>query len=154
MAGDGGSQTKEDSFRVIFTALQEYKAQYGDMHVPVSFVVPDNHEEFSRECWGLPLGTRVQAIRSGNAYQKYRSTLNNIRFPWNAKHTRKKGAFERFVLSLGIYNQLKLGSVNDIPYSYRIPREAPWPSDTHGYWLGRKVAEVRRGLIFASPRYQ
>ena len=89
MAGDGGSQTKEDSFRVIFTALQEYKAQYGDMYVPVSFVVPDNHEEFSRECWGLPLGTRVQAIRSGNAYQKYRSTLNKIRFPWNARYPKK-----------------------------------------------------------------
>lgn len=149
-----GALTKDDRFRIIFTALQEYKAGYGDMYVPVDFIVPDKHENFSAECWGLPLGTRVQAIRTGKIYRRYRSALDKIGFPWNAEHTRKKGAFERFILALGVYNECKLGAINDIPYSFRIPETKPWPADMHGYWLGRKVAEVRRGLIFTSPRYQ
>lgn len=152
--GGGPSESKDDRFRTIFTALQEYKAGYGDMYVPSAFVVPDRDPRFSADCWGLPLGTRVQAIRSGSVYQKYRSALNGIGFPWKAEHTRKKGAFERFILALGIYNECKLGAVNDIPYSFRVPASPPWPADMHGYCLGRKVTEVRRGLIFTNPRYQ
>ena len=151
--GGGPSESKDDRC-TIFTALQEYKAGYGDMYVPSAFVVPDRDPRFSADCWGLPLGTRVQAIRSGSVYQKYRSALNGIGFPWKAEHTRKKGAFERFILALGIYNECKLGAVNDIPYSFRVPASPPWPADMHGYCLGRKVTEVRRGLIFTNSRYQ
>lgn len=155
--GGGGNRcqsNKDDRFRVIFTALQQYKAEYGDMYVPSNFIVPDKDPKFSAECWGLPLGTRVQAIRSGSVYQKHRPALNGIGFPWKAEHTRKKEAFERFILALGVYSDCKLGSVNDIPYSFRVPALPPWPPNMHGYWLGRKVTEVRRGVIFTNPRYQ
>ena len=152
-------------FHIILTALQEYEAIHGDMYVPSRFVVPFESQAYSPALHGLRLGNRVQALRKKVIYKdwQYQRQLNDIGFPWHAQHKKKDKNFERFMRSIFLYRRYYYlssaestrGNINDIRYDFVVPSgSSKWPSELWGYHLGRKVVEIRRGLLFSSPRYR
>ena len=52
-------------------ALGAYRAAYGDCNVPSGFVVP-SEAPWPPACWAMPLGNRVNALRSKRSYLKGR----------------------------------------------------------------------------------
>jgi hypothetical protein len=46
-------------FDVIYSALEAYKAVYGDLFVPQKFIVPQGDVRFPVETWGMKLGCNV-----------------------------------------------------------------------------------------------
>lgn len=62
-------------FRVIFEALQSFKAMYGDVLVPKQYIVPQNDPGFAPEAWGLKLGNCLQSIRNHGSYAEHKEEL-------------------------------------------------------------------------------
>ena len=50
-------------FSIVYSALQRYKEEYGDLMVPQAFAVPEDDVSWPVETRGLKLGARVNAIR-------------------------------------------------------------------------------------------
>ncbi len=65
-------------FDVIFSALQSYKAQHGDVKVPVKFIVPKNDVNYPENTWGMKLGIALNNIRSRGGYSEHKKQLEAL----------------------------------------------------------------------------
>ena len=70
-------------FGYIYGALQVYKLVYGDLNVPVNFVVP-REDPWPDEIVGMKLGIRVNHIRNRGDWAEYRFALDELGFIWSA----------------------------------------------------------------------
>jgi hypothetical protein len=69
-----------DFLTQIYPALEAYKAIYGNLLVPYSFIVPEGDVRFPPETWGMKLGFNVNNIRSRGDYLKYKERLTALGF--------------------------------------------------------------------------
>jgi len=83
----------EQEWNAVIAAFQMYKAAYGDLKVPVRFVVPAM-PPWPREAWNLKLGVRVASIRSTGRYvennPQRRKILEDMGFLWRLRAIRNK----------------------------------------------------------------
>lgn len=151
---------QHERFALVLKSLTEYKLEHGHLHVPYKWKVPENNIIYSRETWGFNLGSQVNSIRMAKAYSDLEcaSELDMIGFVWSASDTRMNKNFMRFCEALETYNELNRDDSDGgkrLPTpKYVVPNEMPFSTAIQGYHLGRKVAEVQRGVIFRSPSYQ
>ncbi len=65
-------------FDVIHSALESYRALYGNVIVPRRYVVPRFDINYSESCWGVKLGSIVYGIRNKGMYAKHRGSLEHL----------------------------------------------------------------------------
>eukprot|EP01039_Chlorochromonas_danica_P003929 gene3929-4293_t len=82
-------------FEIIYEALKVYKDMYGDVLVPLSFVVPSS-PPWPPSTYGVKLGTRVQSIRLQGTFvgnsQERRDMLTRLGFDWDYDDRRKRSS--------------------------------------------------------------
>ena len=66
----------------LLQALESYKGKFGDLHIPVKYVVPKDDRDFPEDVRGLPLGITVAKIRTRGDFKEYRDQLDAIGFQW------------------------------------------------------------------------
>ena len=79
----------ERRWEEVRTALLVYKEVHGDLEVPTRFLVP-SEAQWPEKAWGMPLGRRVQGIRSQNVYMledhpERRAELGALGFRWGSR---------------------------------------------------------------------
>jgi len=144
-----GSNKKSDQqeWRAIFLALQLYKAAYGDLNVPVSFVVPAA-APWPEPAWGTALGQKVLSIREKGLYvdksQKRRKQLEKLGFVWKVKATDSSISFDQIYDALVVYrSEIKPSGSLTVPKEFSVPDAEPWPENTRGLPLGRSIKKLR-----------
>jgi len=130
-------------FESIRTALLEYKAVYGDLNVPKSYVIPSNDTRFSKgtyemKLWGMKLGQVVNDIRNSNTYKEYRDELLAMGFDYNKQIRDFKIVRTALLTYKTMHNDLL------IPQDYIVPRDdSRYPQEVWGMKLGQVVSNIR-----------
>lgn len=131
-------------------ALFSYRSAHPSVSlstIPMDFVVPVS-DEYPAEVHNLPLGSVVHAILTKNRYKKHTKELRqefNL-IPSVPNTVNKNSNFESFLLALETYQSL-YNDVN-IPSSFVVPTHTEWPSLLWNMALGRKVVNVRHGIVY------
>lgn len=116
----------------------------------------------TEKAWGLKLGQRVAAIRSTGKFvhnEERRKILDDMGFLWRLRAALKekdvKGlSFDQLYDALVAYRdnmQDGKGPLN-IPNNFEVPDCDPWPENSRGLPLGRKLASIRsKSFLTANP---
>ncbi|OQR98281.1 hypothetical protein ACHHYP_08924 [Achlya hypogyna] len=127
--------------RVVPT-MAVYRETHGHAFVPAAFVVPAA-APWPRLAHGMKLGlwiarTRVELTDLPHVLQ---FLLEESGIVW--RHFDER--FENIILpAVKTYTELH-GSCEDIPSSFHVPAEAPWPEATWGLNLGGTLWHIRNG---------
>jgi len=130
----------EESFMRTLRGLVAYKDIYNDFIVPASFVIPDGDPRWSRELWGLKLGSRLHHLRQNKKMSKARrDTLNTMGITLD---TTRDLEGEKIRRALQVYKLLHDGNL-DVPFYFIIPEgDERWPTNLWGMKLGIKVKRI------------
>lgn len=150
----------QPEWNLILEALITYSALYGDVMVPVSFVVPHGDVDFPKATWGIALGKCVYRMRLRHDFLKgpkgatRRSQLNQLCFIWDVKEY----VFEKFCATLVHYAKMQQqqqqynGALFEkslkIPSTFCVPSDSSWPRGLWGYPLGAKCTAVRQKGLY------
>lgn len=121
-------------------------------HVPTPFIL--------ESAWGMKLGHRVAAIRSTGKYiqtsQERRKLLEDMGFLWRlrtvAQDKSMKGiSFQQIFDAVETYRKEVKGNADtfSIPITFVVPDSDPWPINTRGMPLGKKISTMK-GKTFLS----
>eukprot|EP00591_Stephanopyxis_turris_P001962 CAMPEP_0195524990 /NCGR_PEP_ID=MMETSP0794_2-20130614/25162_1 /TAXON_ID=515487 /ORGANISM="Stephanopyxis turris, Strain CCMP 815" /LENGTH=947 /DNA_ID=CAMNT_0040655341 /DNA_START=72 /DNA_END=2915 /DNA_ORIENTATION=+ len=148
------STEKDNSeWQTLVAAFQMYKAAYGDLKVPSRFVVP-SMPPWPESAWNLKLGQRVASIRATGKYvddnQERRKTLEDLGFLWRLRAASSKNSdarmdnisLEQVCAALETYRKV-ISDDMKIPNSFVVPDCDPWPENTRGMPLGKKIPTIR-----------
>eukprot|EP00903_Cladosiphon_okamuranus_P017703 g16302.t1 len=129
-------------FRQVYDALLQYKAEHGNLNVPVAFCVPSS-PPWHQDLWGLALGQRVLDIRAKHRYirndpERIR-LLNKAGFRWADA---AKASYVNVVRALKAYRKVK-GRDLSVPSSFVVPSFLPWPQSCWGLRLGTALVDIR-----------
>ncbi|CAM9898051.1 unnamed protein product [Ectocarpus fasciculatus] len=129
-------------FREVYDALLQYKAEHGNLHVPVAFRVPSS-PPWHQDLWGLALGQRVLDIRATHRYirndpERIR-LLNEAGFRWTDA---TKASYGNVVRALKAHRKIK-GRDLSVPSSFVVPSFLPWPQSCWGLRLGTALVDIR-----------
>ena len=140
---------REWQWQRVLKSLHVYKELHGDLEALSDFVVPSK-APWPEDAWGINLGKRVLTIRNQEIYVKDRpdrvAELNRMGFIWNIYEEH----WQRILDSLHVYKELH-GDL-EVPISFAVPSEAPWPEDAWGITLGIRVNDIRCNEIYAQGR--
>jgi len=147
----------QSEWNLVVEALLTYKNVYGDLMVPLSFIVPHGDEYWPAATWGIGLGNIVYRIRSRQGFvagnPERIDQLNGMDFVWDVSEY----LFQKFVLALKIYRKDGRKSASpknvrfnvlQVPSKFIIPPNEPWPEELHGYPLGDKCTAVRQKELY------
>jgi len=158
------SSVTDVTMELIILTLKYYKNIFGDLCVPLRYVVPWNDSDWPPVCWGFALGTTLTRLRS--ARERKITSLNlppktaKKRSPkWKVSSDSFPTDFERRLLDMGFFwdekeckrNQLQqllhifdtLHNSTKIPATFIVPKESPWPRSCWEMRLGRLVHNIR-----------
>lgn len=160
---EDGNAPDEVEWRAMLAAFQMYNAAYGNLKVPLRFVVPAL-APWPEQAWSLKLGQKVAAIRSTGKFvhnEQRRKTLEDMGFVWrlraasSTKENDVKGlSFEQLYGALVAYreNMQEGKGALSIPNNFVVPDCDPWPENARGLPLGRKLASIRsKSFLAANP---
>ena len=123
-------------------ALRTYKEVHGDLVVERPFVVPAQ-APWPEEAWGMKLGRQVGAIRNSgrhvHAVPERRAELDALGFVWDEYERR----WEEARAALLAYKEVRGDLV--VQKQFVVPSQPPWPEDTWGVRIGRRIDGIRRG---------
>jgi len=92
---------------------------------------------------GLHAAAAIATVAAGHA--RVGSTASTL-MPEDSPRERDARGFEEVVLALGSYKEL-FGNVL-VPSRWVVPSCAPWPMNTWGLALGRRVSSIRHGKAY------
>jgi hypothetical protein len=159
-------QVMSFTFETLKAALYEYKEIYGDMSVPLNFVVPLDGKKMTlnnsvtNNVWpedtrGIRLGRTVSMIRYGRSYVEHKDELRKIGFDFRPRPKANYGDYELTKSLLmkykGMYGNL------DVDSKFTVPGDIPgwpseWPRSMHGSKLGKLVSSIRSGKLFLDKK--
>jgi hypothetical protein len=131
----------------IIPALDAFAEVYKGRRFPSTFVVPSENPWPSR-VWGMQLGAAIHQLRSiGNFFAHYGREFEKLEgLGMNMKLATRAWKL-RVVPLLEIHEALN--GDQEVPESFVIPSEAPWPEEMWGVRLGlivaRNLRHVQRG---------
>jgi hypothetical protein len=132
---------------VVVPALVAYKNTHGHLNIAQSFVVP-SVDPWPEKTWELKLGTVINTIRTSSYFVKTdpgrRQWLQDEGFVFDVL----KEKWEDAQRALEQYRDLH-GDL-DIPQSYKVPAEEPWPEGMRGVALGIMANSIRCRGYFVS----
>jgi hypothetical protein len=105
----------QPEWNLVLEALCTYRSEYGNVMVPIHFVVPhgnNNSTTWPKATWGIPLGSSVHRIRLRDDFLRghaqaasRREQLNGLGFCWDVGEER----FQKFYSILLHYAHLQRG---------------------------------------------
>jgi hypothetical protein len=139
-----------DFLTAVYPALKAYKAVNGNLLVPQTFIVSEGDVNYSKDIWGMRLGSIVHSIRSGGKYLKYKERLTALGFNFEVKPLDIRG-FDIIYSALKAYK-----AVHDnllVPQKFVVPEgDVRFPSDTWGMKLGINVKSIRNRSDYSEHR--
>lgn len=134
---------------VVVEALKIYKSQYGNLDVPLDYIITEEVIEanigFTEEFEDLNLGDAVEALRIGDVDgledPERKATLDDLGFTWGDMKKYQRYRFAPLLLGLKIYRHL-YGF--PLPQSdFVVPDEPQWPYWMNNMPLGEWTAVLR-----------
>jgi hypothetical protein len=161
--GDANNNADNDEaeWKAIFAAFRLYKAAFGDLKVPQRFIVP-NIKPWPEAAHELKLGKVVAEIRATGKYltPERRKALDQLGFVWQLRSNKSEPqqvSWQQVKLAYQTYQNLN-NKNNDnnaeIPNTFTVPAQDPWPQEVHGMPLGRFWPVVRDTVIPQNPTAQ
>jgi hypothetical protein len=127
-------------WQCVLQSLQAYQEVHGDLEVPKRFLVP-SEAPWPEVAWGMKLGFRVSGIRSADEHVKHRperrAELDALGFVWDDREQRWKEVHAALLAYQEVHGDL------EVPQSFVVPSEAPWPDGVWGMKLGQRVHHIR-----------
>eukprot|EP00529_Nitzschia_sp_RCC80_P003524 CAMPEP_0113494102 /NCGR_PEP_ID=MMETSP0014_2-20120614/28935_1 /TAXON_ID=2857 /ORGANISM="Nitzschia sp." /LENGTH=1134 /DNA_ID=CAMNT_0000387987 /DNA_START=67 /DNA_END=3474 /DNA_ORIENTATION=+ /assembly_acc=CAM_ASM_000159 len=148
------SETDKREWKAVVTALQIYKAAYGDLKVPKKFIVP-SMKPWPEISWDLKLGQKVASIRETGLYigsnEQRRTQLDKLGFVWrarappsDARDTAEGVPFSQVYDALVAYREnIKPTGQLNVPLDFTVPDTEPWPENTRGLPLGLTIESLK-----------
>jgi len=148
----------EEEWQTLISALNMYKAAYGDLKVPNRFVVPAL-PPWPESAHELKLGQRVAQIRSTGKYTSSspmrREILDSMGFLWRLRAPSSAGGpppsadrvpgvsatLPQIFAALEQYKELR-GNL-EIEKNFCVPDLEEWPLECRGLPLGQEVSAIR-----------
>ncbi|KAL7694112.1 hypothetical protein Plhal304r1_c002g0006061 [Plasmopara halstedii] len=119
----------------VLPALCVFYQEYGHCNIKTNFLVP-KCAPWTKEMWGLNLGTIVKQIRAGRSYvdQSRRDweLLNSLQFLWDSRDVE----WQDCVLPALVTFVDEFGDEQGINLEFVVPLANPWPKETWGFELG------------------
>lgn len=148
-------QVENDLFDQIYEALRFYKENiHSDLNVPADFIVPVN-DVWPENLWNLRLGAHVQSIRENDklvyGHEQREKLLQDLGliFGDSPKVLLSKKKFDLLFQGLLFYRSV-FGDLQ-VPETYVVPSEDPWPEQLWGIRLGSRVHAIRtHGTLIAN----
>jgi len=117
-------------------ALQVYKNQYGDVNVPLDYVIDGekcaDNIGYNEKYEGLLLGEAVEGIRTGDIDgledPERRAVLDELGFDWGDMEKHQRYRFVPMIMGLRLFKHLNSYSTPE--FDYIVPDEPQWP-----YWM-------------------
>ncbi len=117
-------------------ALQVYKNQYGDVNVPLDYVIDEekcaDNIGYNEKYEGLLLGEAVEGIRTGDIDgledPERRAVLDELGFDWGDMEKHQRYRFVPMIMGLRLFKHLNSYSTPE--FDYIVPDEPQWP-----YWM-------------------
>jgi hypothetical protein len=124
-------------------ALQTFVQLHGHTQIPCDFVVPSGDTQWPEDTWGYNLGYTVHCIITegvfGDQVASSKPELRGLGYRWDILF----GRWSRQLLpALRAYHEL----YNDceVPVTFVVPDDAPWPEEARKFNLGRQLQAVRK----------
>jgi hypothetical protein len=122
----------------VLPALETYYHLYGHSNVETYFVIPEHDEMWPERTWNIRLGFIVQNIRSRGDFfpqiMRDAERLEAIDFIWNRAYIKWKQ-----VILPAIETFVSIHGHSNVPRSFIVPSQAPWPIASYELRLGRIV---------------
>lgn len=151
------AKKEEEEWRILTQAFEMYKEAYGDLKVPLRFVVP-SMPPWPDSSWGMNLGQKVSSIRTVGKFieasEERRNQLTDMGFEMRLRsktYTKEEDLTEKDGISLQqIYTAIATYrdnfSEDRIPDNFVVPNLTTYPESTRGLPLGKKLSEVKRNI--------
>jgi hypothetical protein len=127
-------------WQCVLQSLLAYQEVHSDLDVLQRFVVPSG-APWPEEAWGVPLGYRVNTIRTHEIYVKdhpeRRAELDALGFVWDDRERRWEEVRAALLVCKEVHGDL------EVPYRFVVPSEAPWAEEAWGMKLGYRVNNIR-----------
>lgn len=152
----------QSEWSLFMESLVYYYSIYGDVLVPVSFIVP-REDDWPKACWDFPLGDFAHRIRFRNDFvtgknaHERRSQLDGLGYVWDVNEYK----YMKFFRALKIFDKLEKKrtvqsttsrefSTIRVPSKFVVPsgHENGWPEDLWDYQLGAKTMAVRQKQLY------
>uniref|UniRef100_A0A7S2JR57 Helicase-associated domain-containing protein n=1 Tax=Leptocylindrus danicus TaxID=163516 RepID=A0A7S2JR57_9STRA len=138
-------------FEQIYDALVQYKKEFGNLDVPITFSVPDI-ESWPQHSRGLPLGSKLATIRS-KTYLKnrpeQRKKLEELGLQLDGKVAANSARYHLVYDALVRYKEI-YGDLL-VPQPFVVPKEAEdWNEPFWGLRLGARVNAIRSQGTFVN----
>ncbi|GAX24105.1 hypothetical protein FisN_9Hh357 [Fistulifera solaris] len=151
---NNNADNDEAEWKAIFAAFRLYKAAFGDLKVPQRFVVP-NIKPWPEAAHELKLGKVVAEIRATGKYltPERRKALEQLGFVWQIRSNKSEPqqvSWQQVKLAYQTYQKLNNKNsegIVEIPNTFTVPAQDPWPQEVHGMPLGRFWPVVRDTVI-------
>lgn len=135
-------------FDQVCDALRTYRDHVEDtFDLDLDFVVPSS-PPWPEATWGLKLGQRMEEIRERDKAffdnEGREQRLVEIGVLVGDANILSKARFDVIFNALVVYKTL-VGDL-DIPSTFTVPSQLPWPEETWGLKLGTRVASMRSQL--------
>lgn len=141
-----------ERLNLVRIALERYNELYGDMLVPIKFVVPDESDEWGEELWGMLLGKIVNATRAGNSHVRMRSHLSEMGFDFY-KQKQLKNASHHLIINLALQSYKEKHGNVFVPRDFIIPSDnIEWPRQTWGLKLGKLNLKILFGMKYMTEK--
>lgn len=138
----------EAEWKAIYAAFRLYKAAFGDLKVPQRFVVP-NMKPWPKAAHELKLGKVVAEMRATGKYltPERRQALEQLGFVWQLRSKEpQQVSWQQVQLAYQTYHTI-YGNEDDIPNTFTVPAQEPWPQEAQGMPLGRFWPVVRDTVL-------
>ena len=137
---------------LVKIALERYNELYGDMLVPIKFIIPDECDEWSEEMWGMLLGKIVNATRAGNSHVRMRDDLSEMGFDFY-KQKELKNASHHLIVNLALQSYKEKHGNVFVPKDFIIPSDnIEWPRQTWGLKLGKLNRKILFGTKYLTEK--
>ena len=138
-----GLQNGVHDYELTRSALLQYKAIYGDLRIKRSFKVSERDETWSKDAWGMALGTIVASIRRSGRHCEHREELKRMGIDFHIQ--KKTHSFE--VVKRALLTHKDLYGTMLMRKNFIVPECHKWPEETWGLLLGRVVQDIRGGRL-------
>eukprot|EP01033_Poteriospumella_lacustris_P010261 gene10261-biopygen4583 len=149
---NAGMVWSDEEYQVgrIERGLTTYKAMYGDVRIPKLFVVPHGDGRWDRDLWDMRLGSAIDTVRNGSAFEAHRSRFEALGLTfdrWNEPQysfALVRQALESFYGRYGHY---------EVPQTYVVAADdAAYAEPVRGMKLGRIVQTIIHHGRYADHR--
>jgi hypothetical protein len=128
-------------------ALLTYKDIHGDLLVLRSYIIPKDDERWSRELWGIRLGSVVSSIRNCLSYSDHRAELEEMGFDYEPLLSR----WDKVQKALLAYKRIQGDLL--VEKTFTVPtQDERWSSDIRGMKLGIHVCNIRNKNAYFDHR--